>query len=86
METKKGYDKAKQGYGGNTSDYSPNAGEGHMNYTSSGSSKGGLAAGVQDGLAHVDSASDVKDLEGVTDNQRPEGRRVSVGKGMVWGS
>ena len=84
METAKGYDVAKKSQGSNMSgDYSPNAGEGHMTFDSSGSRSGtsGISdsAGVQDGLAAVD-GFEAKNAEMVSENQRPEGRREGAGE------
>lgn len=88
METKGGYDKMKKGYDHSMSDYSPNAGEGHMFFDSSSSRAGttGIvdAAGVKDGLSAVDGIQ-VKDAEMVTVGQRPESRRESAGNGFEIG-
>lgn len=65
--------------------HNPNAGENHMHYTSSGSSKGGLSAGVEDGLSMVEGC-DVKNYEKVCQNQRPKGNRHGAGKGFVIGT
>jgi len=64
--------------------HNPNAGENETHYSSSGSSKGGLSAGVADGLSSATSM-EVKNAEGVSQNQRPKGNRKSCGKGMVIG-
>lgn len=64
--------------------HNPNEGDNYKHYTSAGSSKGGLSAGVGDGLSYAMSIS-VIDAEGVRQNQRVEGYRESVGKGMVIG-
>lgn len=89
MESKHGYKKMQKGYDESMMDYSPNAGENEMNYdaSSSRSSTTGIgdSAGVQSGLASVDSAS-VKNAEMVTTNQRPEGRRESAGDGYSMGT
>jgi len=64
--------------------HNPNAGEGKMHYTSSGSYSGGLSAGVADGLSSAESMS-VKNAENVCQNQRPKSNQKSVGKGMKIG-
>ena len=84
METKGGYDMNKKGYSHNMSDYSPNAGENHMTYSSGGAESVGDSAGVVDGLSTLEAAP-VKNAEMVTMNQRPEGRRESAGDGFVMG-
>ncbi len=86
METKGGYKKMQQGYNHNTADYTPEAGENVTNYSSSGSTKSGMSAGVSDGLASAESASDIKNVENVCHNQRPKARRTSAGKGMTIGT
>ena len=88
METKHGYKKAQMGYSHNMSDYSAEVGENVMNHV--GSSEGArplgkMAAGVMDGLASAESASDVKNIEQVSSNERPVARRTSAGKPFTIG-
>ena len=65
--------------------HNPNAGENVTNYSSSRPVGKGMSAGVADGLAHAESM-DVKNAEGVCENQRPKAKRGPAGKGMVIGT
>ncbi len=86
METKGGYKKMQSGYNHNMSDYSAEAGENITNYSSSGGGNSGMSAGVGDGLSMTESASDVKNAEHVSQNERPKARRTSAGKGYKIGT
>ncbi len=79
-----GHEKSKYGTKIYQDQHNPNDGENYTHYTSSGSYKGGLSAGVGDGLSHAMNMS-VKNAEGVSQNQRPKSNRESAGKGMVIG-
>ena len=80
MKTDYSMDKKK--YSNNVSDGSPNDGENQTHF--SGNTEGGRtasvgdSAGVADGLGSI-KACEVKNLEHVTDNQRPKGRTDSDG-------
>ena len=59
--------------------HSPNDGENQLHYSGNGEGYNTDSAGVQSGLSHVESASNVKNAEMVTLNQRPESRQEKAG-------
>jgi hypothetical protein len=62
--------------------HNPNAGENQVHYSGSSADASGAngmdSAGVADGLSSI-AKCDVKDYEGVTQNQRPEAMSMSSG-------
>ncbi len=67
------------------SQHNPNAGENECHYCGGSNGKGGLSAGVGDGLSSA-ASFETKNAEKVSRAQRPQARRESCGKGMVIGT
>lgn len=59
--------------------HSPNDGENQEHYSSGMKGYNNDKAGVEAGLSHVEAAGDVKNIEMVTLNQRPESRQEKTG-------
>lgn len=73
------YSRDKKGYDANMDGHNPNEGENQSHYSDDRGAVGSMdSSGVGDGLSSIE-ATDVKNAEMVSQNQRPEGRRESAG-------